>query len=100
VVSDQGAAFNHLGSIVGGDHLTVNHSESFVSPEGVNSNTVECANHWLKVFLNRHGTGSTNEACLFRDDAQYMWEAWYSDGTGTMKFGMFFLAIYNGHGFN
>jgi hypothetical protein len=56
VVSDQGAAFNHMASVVGGDHLTCNHSDSFVSEDSVNSNTVECANHWLKVFLNRKGT--------------------------------------------
>ena len=99
-MSDQGAAFNQMGSVVSGDHLTVNHSESFVSEEGINSNTVECANHWLKVFLNRHGTGSTKEACVFRNVAQYMWEAWYSDGTGTMKFGMFFMPLYKKHGFN
>jgi hypothetical protein len=40
------------------------------------------------------GTGSTNEACLFHNVTQYMWEAWYTDGTGTMRLGMWvFLAL-------
>jgi hypothetical protein len=28
VVSDMGAAFNHMADIVGGEHLTVNHSKT------------------------------------------------------------------------
>ena len=98
VVSDQGAAFLHMKSVVGGDHLTVNHSKGF-SQNGIDSNTVETRNKQIKDFLKRHGRGSPNEDCLWRNLAQYMWEQWYTDGSSTMKFGMFFLALYDKHGF-
>jgi hypothetical protein len=97
VVSDQGAAFNHMSSIVGGDRLTVNHSKTFVSPEGVNSNSR--VRESLVESISE-APCSTNEECLFRNVAQYMWEAWFTDGTCTMKIGMFFLAMYNKYGFN
>jgi hypothetical protein len=66
----------------------------------VNSNTVEGRNKQLKDWLKRHGIGSQNEEVLLRNVSQYMWEQWFSDGTGTMKFGMFFLALFDEWGFN
>jgi hypothetical protein len=101
VVSDMGAAFNHMADVIGGEHLTVNHSKFYKDPKtGVHSNDLEGCNHLIKAWMNRHGRGNCSEDVLWRNCAQYVWEQWYKDGSGTMKFTMFLLALLNKWGFN
>jgi hypothetical protein len=84
-------------TVVGGDHLTVNHSKWFVNKRtGVNSQKIEAVNGVMKNWFAAHGRAcGRSEKSLWNNIAQFTWEQWFSDGTGTMKFGMFFLAMFD-----
>jgi hypothetical protein len=101
VFSDAGVAFAHMAHVVGGDHFTVNHSKFFKDPEtGVHSNPVESRNRQLKDWMSKRARNATGtDKTLWNNMAQYVWEQWYSDGSGTMKFSMFILAFFDQHGF-
>jgi hypothetical protein len=66
----------------------------------VNTNTVEGRNGHIKSFLKSKGkTNAINEDVFWGNLAQYMWEAWYGDGTQTMRFAMLFMAMFDKYGF-
>jgi hypothetical protein len=100
IVSDMGSAFKTLGKVVEGKHETVNHSKHFKDPEtGTHSNTAEGRNRQLKEWLSRQGRNfNNNEETLWRNLAQYVWQQWFTDGSSSMKFGMFLLALFDAHG--
>ena len=101
VVSDSHAAFNHASEIVGGIHLTVNHSQHLVNPRTrVHINNVECRNRHIKQRFKDSGRAfARNDEVLWGNIAYYVWRQWFSDGSGSMQFGMIFMAIYNSWGF-
>ena len=101
VFSDAGAAMRHVGDVVNGEHFTVRHNKHFVDPiTKVHSNTVEGRNAHIKKFLKAQGYSfAKNEDCLWGNLAHYIWQQWSSNGSGTMQFGMFFLAMFDQAGF-
>ena len=99
--SDHGAALRNIGEVINGDHFTVKHNKCFVDPvTGVHSNTVEGRNAHIKRFLKAQGHSfAKTENCLWGNLAHYVWRQWSSDGSGTMQFGMFFMALFDQYGF-
>jgi hypothetical protein len=100
-ITDQGGAFNDLSTVVGGPHLTNNHSKGLKDKRtGVHSNVVESRNKQIKEFLKCQGrTFAQNDSVLWGNLTQYMFQQWFTDGSGTMKFSMFLLGMFDLWGF-
>jgi len=60
---------------------------------------VESRNKQLKEFLAHQGRGSTSDAILDGNIAEYMWQQWFTDLSGSMKFLMGILSVYDKWGF-
>ena len=90
-----------MAHILEGEHFTVNHTNTFVDREtGVHSSTVEGRNKHIKAHMKSMGDSSGINADVFwKNLAEFVWKAWFSDGSGTMQFGMAFLSLYNVFGF-
>jgi hypothetical protein len=56
--------------------------------------------HQVKDFLKRQGRCfALNDKVLWRNIHQYTWQQWFTDRSVTMKFGMFFIGLFDQWGF-
>jgi hypothetical protein len=94
VESDAGAAFANLGSVLNATHHTVPHCRTFVTKTGTHSQTVEGRNMLIKKWVKiRCGTAyNTSDDVLLFNLAQYTWEQWCTDSSGTLQYTMFLFA--------
>jgi hypothetical protein len=103
IVSDAGSALNKVAEAVGGGspHLKVKHCVGFKDMvTGVHSNTVEGRNMLLDRFMLRKGnTFGLNDEVMWGNIKQYLWQQWFTDGSGTMRLSMFLLGIFDQYGY-
>jgi hypothetical protein len=99
--TDHGKAMLGAAEVINGTQQTVKHCEHFKDPKtGVHTNTVEGRNALLKSFLKRLGKSfAINDDVLWRYLSQYMFDQWFTNGTVTMQFAMFLIALYDWYGF-
>ena len=101
IESDAGAAFANLGHLLNSTHATVPHCRTFATSEGVHSNTVEGRNMLIKRWLKwRCGTSyKASDDVLLYNLAQYTWEQWSTDSSGTLQYAMFIFSLSKQFGF-
>jgi hypothetical protein len=103
LISDAGSSMNKIAEAVGGGsvHMTNKHCEGFKDKyTEVHSNTVEGRNMLLDRYMLRKGnTFGLNEEVMWSNIKQYLWQQWFTDGSGTMRLSMFLMGIFDQHGY-
>jgi hypothetical protein len=102
VFADGGAALFGVQNVVKGKFFAVKHNKHFVHPlTRVHSSTAESRHRAVRWWLGRRGHNfrGNSEDQLWNNLSEYVWRQWWGDGSGTVNFGMFMLAIFDQHGF-
>lgn len=101
IVTDSGSALAQAGKVLPGvPHKTVNHSKRWVEKDGTHTEHVESRNKQFKKNMLRHGHSSTKDQNhLLRGLGEYVFEMWYTNKSGLLRYIMFLYALFMDYGF-